>query len=265
MTLEIWPRWGVWGAKGLLYNMHVPWAFHISSFLETVWGAGAKRWDWILSEPLFPHLQNWTKGYYETSKSQRVRSGQHAAHMHQQLQKCSLPPSLPSFLPSAWIRAWRSSGPVACSSYYIHLPKIQFICFDCYWSKGLSSKCLFMWTKWSTLLIRQLVVFYFSLLSAFGSFFCSKKNGHEETNTLYRIKTVAKGIIEITLYYFFGFPNASLAAFLPFIRFEDSRVLELCLNMYSTLLKVIMICLESGCFSLLTLVSLGIKVKDDVK
>ena len=60
-------------------------------------------------------------------------------------------------------------------------------------------------------------------------------------------------------------PVLGAAAFLPLIRFEDSRVLELCLNKYSSLRKVIMICLESGCFSLLTLTSLGIKVKDNAE
>lgn len=86
----------------------------------------------------------------------------------------SLPFPLPPFLPSARIWDWSSSGHIVCASYNIHLLKIQLIYFGCHQSKELPSKCLFMQTEWNTLLIRQLVVFYyFSLVSAFGSFSCS--------------------------------------------------------------------------------------------
>lgn len=77
----------------------------------------------------------------------------------------------PPFLPSAQRQEWWSSGHIVCNSYYIHLLKIQLIYFGCHQSKGLPSKCLFMQTKWSTLLIHQLVVFYcFGLVSAFWEF-----------------------------------------------------------------------------------------------
>lgn len=142
-----------------------------------------------------------------------MQSAQYSAHMQQLLQECSFP-SFSSFhfyhLPKYTNDDLQ--GILSAVLYYMHLLKIQLIYFGCHQSKQLPSKCLFMQTEWSTLLIHQLVVFYyFGLVSGFESFFCSQQKVSEEANkinVLCGIKTVVKGIIEMTQSHFYGFSNA---------------------------------------------------------
>lgn len=139
-----------------------------------MWSSGAKRWNWVLTDLklYFPVCKIAVRAIMKT---QRVKTCE-APSMMPTCNSCSrkvlshLFP-LPPFLPSAQRQEWWSSGHIVCNSYYIHLLKIQLICFGRYQSQGLPSKRLFTQAEWSALLICQLVAFYcFGLVSAFGEF-----------------------------------------------------------------------------------------------
>ena len=139
-----------------------------------MWSSGGKRCNRVLTDLklCFPICKIAVRAIMKT---QRVKTCE-APSMVPTCNSCSrkvlshLFPC-PPFLPSAQRQEWWSSGHIVCNSYYIQLFKIQLIYFGCHQSKGLPSKCLFMQTKWSTLLIHQLVVFYyFGLVSAFWEF-----------------------------------------------------------------------------------------------
>ena len=174
MTLEIWPCSGVSGAEGLLCNTHVPWPSTSDHFQRQCEVVGQRDETGSYLSLCFLTCKTELRVIMKLQRGNMCKVASMMATRNSGSRNVlSLLHSLLPFLPSAWGHAWRSSGHVACSSYYLHVLKIQLICSGCYQSKGLSSKCLFLWTKWSTLLTRQLVVFYFGLLSACGSFFCS--------------------------------------------------------------------------------------------